>query len=152
KSMHFDGVEVGVDEHADRQQAEALKHELNDAGLDIVCVRAGGALHHPLSGQAARRKMEAAIQYAGWVGASVVNSALVSPATHPGGPGSQRQGEQVSQGGSRTASEHDFVSAAEHLQDFGRMAADVGASISIEVHQGSIADNSQATLHLLELV
>ena len=92
------------------------------------------------------------MRYAGWTGASVVNTALVSPATHPDGPGAGRQGEQVSQGASRTASEQDFVRTAEHLRKAGRVAADLGVKIAIEVHQGSIADNSTATLHLLDLV
>src|SRR5207237_792413 len=71
---------------------------------------------------------------------------------HPGGPGEGRQGEQVSQGASRTASERDFVESAERLASAGRIAADVNVNIAIEVHQGSIADNSAATLHLLDLV
>src|SRR4030088_338851 len=152
KSMGFSAVEVGVDEDADERSARDLASELRDYGLDIGCVRAGGALPHALSGARARQKMECAIRYAGWTGASIINSALVSPPTHPNGPGAGRQGEQVSQGASRTASEQDFVSMAEHLRTAGRTAADVGAKIAIEVHQGSIADNSTATLHLLDLV
>jgi sugar phosphate isomerase/epimerase len=152
KSMGVEGVEVGVDEQADEACAHQLRDELRDAGLSVVCVRGGGALAHPLSGPPARKKLECAIQYAAWTGASVVNTALVSPPTHPGGPGAQRQGEPVSQGASRSASEQDFVETAEHLRRAGRMAADAGVRISIEVHQGSIADNSWATLHLLDLV
>jgi sugar phosphate isomerase/epimerase len=152
KSMGFSAVEVGVDEEADERSARDLASELHDYGLDIGCVRAGGALHHALSGARVRKKLECTIRYAGWTGASIINTALVSPPTHPNGPGAGRQGEQVSQGGSRTASEQDFVSTAEHLRTAGRMAADVGARIAIEVHQGSIADNSTATLHLLDLV
>ncbi len=152
RKMGFDGVEVGVDEQADASAARDLSRELGDAGLSVVCVRAGGALAHPQSGPAARRRLECAIQYASWTGASVVNTAMVTPATHPGGPGAQRQGEPVSQGASRLASEQDFVSTAEQLRHYGKMAADAGVKISIEVHQGSIADNSWATLHLLDLV
>jgi sugar phosphate isomerase/epimerase len=152
KSIGFSAVEVGVDEQADERSARDLTSELHDYGLDVGCVRAGGALHHPLTGARARQKMERAIRYAGWTGASIVNSALTTPPTNPNGPGAGRQGEQVSQGASRTASEQDFVSMAEHLRTAGCMAADVGAKISIEVHQGSIADNSTATLHLLDLV
>src|SRR6266849_3081997 len=85
-------------------------------------------------------------------GASIVNTAMVSPPTHPNGPGSGRQGEQVSQGSSRLASEQDFVATAQHLRNAGQLAADLNVKISIEVHQGSIADNSTATLHLLDLV
>jgi sugar phosphate isomerase/epimerase len=152
RAMGFAAVEVGVDQGASQQDAQELRDELGAAGLSVGCVRAGGSLAHPQSGPEARRRLESAIQYASWVGAEIVNTALVSPATHPNGPGAGRQGETVSQGASRTASEQDFVSTAEHLRQYGRMAADVGVKISIEVHQGSIADNSWATLHLLDLV
>jgi len=152
RSIGFEGVEVGVDQTADEQSARDLAAEMEDAGLRVICVRAGGALAHSLAGPAARLRMERAIRYASWVGASVVNTALVSPATYPGGPGSERRGEQVSQGASRTASEQDFLSEASQLREAGKLAADAGVKISIEVHQGSIADNSAATLHLLDLV
>jgi sugar phosphate isomerase/epimerase len=150
--LGFDGVEVPVEEAAEPATARDFALELRDAGLPCVCVRAGGDLAHPLAGAAARQRLERAIQYAGWLGASVVNTAMVSPPTHPGGPGHGRQGEQVSQGASRTASESDFERAAGFLRHYGQMAADVGVDIAIEVHQGSIADNSAATLHLLDLV
>jgi sugar phosphate isomerase/epimerase len=152
KSMGFDAVEVGVDESADQATARDLASEVEDHGLGIGAVRAGGALNHPLSSARAFERLQRAIRYAGWTGAPVVNTALVSPPTHPGGPGSGRQGEQVSQGASRTASEQDFALTAERLRAAGHIAADLNLNISIEVHQGSIADNSTATLHLLDLV
>jgi sugar phosphate isomerase/epimerase len=152
KAMGFAAVEVGVDEAADERAAKELARELHDFGLDIGCVRGGGALGHAMIGARSRKRLDAAITYAGWTGASIVNTALVSPATHPDGPGSGRQGEQVSQGASRTASEQDFVATAEQLKQAGRHAADVGVKIAIEVHQGSIADYSASTLHLLDLV
>jgi sugar phosphate isomerase/epimerase len=152
KSMGFSAVEVPVDEDADEAAARELAWELHDFGLDIGCVRAGGALDHPLTGVRAHRKLERAIRYASWTGASVVNTALVSPPTNPSGPGAGRQGEQVSQGASRTASEQDFLTTAERMRESGRLAEDVGVKIAIEVHQGSLADNSMATLHLLALV
>jgi sugar phosphate isomerase/epimerase len=152
KSIGFDGVEVGVDEQADATAARDLAAELSDQGLEITCVRAGGSLSHPLSAARARRRMEAAIRYASWTGASIVNTAIVSPATYPGGPGDERRGERVSQGASRTASATDFVSEAEQFRTWGKQAADVGVTIAIEVHQGSLADNSTATLHLLDLI
>lgn len=150
--LGFDGVEVPVDDTCEALAARDFSAELADAGLPCVCVRAGGDLAHPLAGAAARQRLERAIQYAAWLGASVVNTAMVGPPTHPGGPGHGRQGEQVSQGASRTASEADFERAASWLQHYGRMAGDLGVKIAIEVHQGSIADNSAATLHLLDLV
>jgi sugar phosphate isomerase/epimerase len=106
----------------------------------------------PLAGAAARARIELAVRCAAWLGASVINTTFVTPPTHPGGPGHGRQGEQVSQGGSRTASEADFERTAEHLRRIGALAADLGVEIAVEVHQGSIADNSQAALHLLDLV
>src|SRR5205823_6067333 len=148
----FAAVEVPADESGDERSARDLALELADAGLDIGAVRGGGALAHPISGARARRRLECAIRYAGWAGASIVNTAMVSPPVHPTGPGAGHQGEQVSQGASRTASEQDFLSTAQHLRQAGQLAADVGVKISIEVHQGSIADNSTATLHLLDLV
>jgi sugar phosphate isomerase/epimerase len=152
RSMGFYAVEVGVDEQASEAEARELARELDGEGLAIGVVRAGGSLSHPLSAQRAYDRLQHAIRYAGWMGATVVNTALVNPATHPGGPGSGRQGEQVSQGASRVASAYDFELTAERLRAAGRMAADVNVSIAIEVHQGSIADCSAATLHLLDLV
>jgi sugar phosphate isomerase/epimerase len=150
--MGFDAVEVGVDESADEQAARDLATELRDEGLAIGAVRGGGALNHALTGQRAFDKLQSAVRYAGWAGASIVNTALGSPPTHPGGPGAGRQGEQVSQGASRTASEEDFIRTAERMRTAGQMAAERNVSIAIEIHQGSIADNSSATLHLLDLV
>lgn len=152
KQMGFAAVEVPIDEGADEGAARELARELQDHGLSIGAVRAGGSLAHPLSASRAVQKLERAIRYASWSGASVVNSALVSPPTHPGGPGAGRQGEQVSQGASRTASEQDFVLTADRLRAAGHMAAELSVNIAIEVHQGSLADNSSATLHVLDLV
>jgi sugar phosphate isomerase/epimerase len=152
KSMGFDAVEVGIDEEADEAAARELANELRGEGLVVGAVRGGGSLSHPLSAQRAVTRLQRSMRYAGWLGAPIVNTALVNPPSYPDGPGSGRQGEQVSQGASRVASAYDFELTAERLRTAGRMAADVGVSISIEVHQGSIADNSTATLHLLDLV
>jgi sugar phosphate isomerase/epimerase len=152
RRMGFDGVEVPVEETADAAAARELGAELRDAGLPAACVRAGGDLAHPFAGPSARQRLERAIHYASWLGARVVNTAMVSPPTHPGGPGHARQGEPVSQGASRTAAESDFERTAGWLRQYGRLAADLDVEIAIEVHQGSIADNSWATLHLLDLV
>ncbi|MFN8524799.1 MAG: sugar phosphate isomerase/epimerase [Chloroflexota bacterium] len=154
KAMGFDGVEIPVrgayvpDEAAGRE----LGNELAGAGVPAYCIRAGGPIAHPTVGAAARQRLENSIRLAAAIGAAVVNTTFVTPPTHPGGPGSGRQGEQVSQGGSRTASEFDFERTAEHLRAAGKLASDLGVQISIEVHQGSIADNSTSAIHLLDLV
>jgi sugar phosphate isomerase/epimerase len=153
KSFGFDGLEVPAPpEGADKQDAAELGHELRAAGLPAVCVRAGGPIAHPTAGPAARDRLERAIRYAAAIGASVVNTTFVTPPTHPDGPGADRRGEPVSQGGSRTAGAADFEQTAAQLRRFGQLAADHGLEISVEVHQGSIADNSAATLYLLDLV
>jgi sugar phosphate isomerase/epimerase len=152
RSMGFEAVEVGVDEQADEAAARELKDEVESEGLKIGAVRAGGSLSHPLSAQQSVTRLQRSIRYAGWLGAPIVNTAMVNPASNPGGLGSGRQGEVISQGSSRAATAYDFELSAERLRTAGRAAADLGVSISIEVHQGSIADNSWATLHLLDLV
>ena len=154
KSFGFDGVEIPAttDEVTDERGIQELAEELRAAGLPAVCIRAGGPVAHPTAGPDARERIERAVRFAGLIGADVVNTSCVTPATHPGGPGDGRQGERVSQGASRTASQHDFERTADHFRRFGTMAAELGVNMSVEVHQGSIADNSAATLHLLDLI
>lgn len=154
KSYGFDGVEIpaGSQSEVDDGQTRDFGKELKDAGLPALCVPAGGPIAHHTAGAEARARLERAITVASALGATVVNTTFVTPATHPGGLGSDRRGEQVSQGSSRLASEADFEATAKQLKHFGKLAADHGLDISIEVHQGSIADNSTSTLHLLDMV
>ena len=79
----------------------------------IGCVRAGGALSPPFGATAARARLERAIRYAGWAGASIVNTALVNPPTHPTGRARAPGRAGVAGRRSRIASEHDFVQTAE---------------------------------------
>ena len=154
KSFGFEGVEIPVPEPDAAGVADAgeLGDELRAAGLPAVCVRAGGPVAHPTAGPAARARLERAIRFAATIGAGVVNTTFVTPPTQPHGPGHDRRGEPVSQGGSRTASGADFERTAEQLRRFGELAGELGVDVAVEVHQGSIADNSAAALHLLDLV
>ncbi|MCC7372980.1 MAG: sugar phosphate isomerase/epimerase [Chloroflexi bacterium] len=154
KSYGFDGVEIPAasQQEIEAGAAKAFGQELKDAGLPALCVRAGGPIAHHTAGADARERLERAIKLAAALGATVVNTTFVTPATNPGGLGSDRRGEVISQGSSRQASEADFEATAKQLRHYGKMAADHGLDISIEVHQGSIADNSTTTLHLLDLV
>ncbi|MDP8921906.1 MAG: sugar phosphate isomerase/epimerase [Chloroflexota bacterium] len=154
KAIGFDGVEIPVASADIAVEADAreLGSELRDAGLPALCVRAGGPIGHPTAGPAAREKLERSIRYAKAIGATVINTTFVTPATHPGGPGADRRGEPVSQGGSRYATMYEFEETAKRLREAGQLAADLGLDISIEVHQGSIADNSKSTLLLLDMV
>ncbi|TAK21374.1 MAG: sugar phosphate isomerase/epimerase [Chloroflexota bacterium] len=156
KAAGFDGVEVPIGGalrgDASDGAAEDFGAELRDAGLPVVCVRGGGPVAHPKEGPTVRARMKAVVQYAAAVGASVVNSTIVTPATLPDGPGAERRGESTSQGASRYASEADFVETARHLRDIGKQCGDLGIKLSIEIHQGSVADNSWSGLKLLDLI
>jgi sugar phosphate isomerase/epimerase len=154
KSHGFDGLEVAPTTATtpDEAGARELADELRSVGLPAVCVRTGGPIAHPLAGPAARRDLELAIRFAAWMGAGLVNTTVMTPPSHPGGPGHRRIGEQASQGASRTATEADFERTADHLRHFGKLATDLGVEIAVEVHQGSIVDNSASALHLLDLV
>ena len=149
----FDGLELGMDslggQAATKSQVVALRKRLDDAGTRCVALRAGGGLSQPNVATQNRATLEKAIQVAEWMGAEVVNSAIASPPRNrmPGAG----VGAPVSQGSSQLASEDDFVRTARVLREAGQMAGSAGVSITIEVHQNSIADNSWATLHLLEL-
>jgi sugar phosphate isomerase/epimerase len=156
KAAGFEGIEIptggSLAATATEAAAKDLGTELRDAGLPAVCVRGGGPVAHPHEGARTRERIAKTIDFAAWIGASVVNSTIVTPATHPNGPGSERRGEPVSQGASRNACEADFVETAKHLRDLGKRAGDKGLDISIEIHQGSIADNSWSGLHLVDLI
>lgn len=156
KTAGFEGVEIpaggALGGELSERAARDLGSELRDAGLPAVCVRGGGPLAHPRDGARARQRLRETIEYASWIGASVVNSGIVTPATLPDGAGSERRGEPTSQGASRYASEADFVETAKHFREAGKLAADRGLDVSIEIHQGSIADNSWSGLHLTELI
>lgn len=156
KAAGFDGVELPIGGALKGEVSEAagrdLASELRDAGLPVICVRGGGPVAHPREGAAVRERIFKVVQYAAWVGAEVVNSTIVTPATQPNGPGAERRGEPVSQGASRYATEQDFVETARALRQVGQRAADHGLKFSIEIHQGSIADNSWSGLKLLDLI
>ena len=154
KAAGFDGLEVpaGSAQGITEAGAKELGKELLDAGLPAVCVRGGGPVAHAREGAQVRERLRKVVDFAGWIGASVVNSGIVTPATLPGGPGSTRQGEPTSQGASRYASESDFVETAKHLKEAGQRAGDKGMDLSIEIHQGSIADNSWSGLRLVDLI
>src|SRR5581483_6788683 len=101
KESGFEGVEIpaggSLAVAATEELARDLGAELRDAGVPAVCVRGGGPIAHPREGKRVRERMAKVVDFAGWIGASVVNTTIVTPATHPNGPGSERRGEPVSQ-------------------------------------------------------
>ena len=154
QSMGFDGIELGIPEAAGEDTSEKmardLAKELRDAGVPCVTIRGGGGMHKPKTASQNRTALVSAIKVAGWMGAEVVNTTVITPpvATRPGAS----VGEAVSQGSSRGASQADYEMTAKGLAEAADIAADAGVRISIEVHQLSIADNSWSALHLLKMI
>ncbi len=151
----FDGLELGLESvggmEATRQRADELRRELEDHGVPCVAVRGGGGYHDPRTAAANRETIEKVVDAASWLGAEVVNTGTGTPPRYPGQPGAF-VGEPVSQGSSRTASVEDFERTAGVLREVGKTAGDRGLSVTLEVHQHSITDNSWSTLHMLDLI
>ena len=154
KRAGFDTLEVPASPEGAGAEANAreLRAEVEGAGLAIGCVRAGGPIIDPIQGKQVLARVKHAVRYAAWAGATVVNVTCVTPSTDPEGVGAFRRGERISQGASRLATEFEFERTAARFREVGLLAADHGLNVSIEVHQGSIADNSAATNHLLDLI
>jgi sugar phosphate isomerase/epimerase len=141
KEIGFDGIELGVSGGSDAD-IDTLRRQLEDAGTPCVAIRGGGAN---------RERLEATVRFTAKIGAGVVNSTVTTPPSDPNAKGTFR-GENVSQGASRTASEEDYERTAKVISDVAPVAADLGVEISIEIHQNSIADNSESALRLLDLI
>ena len=154
KEIGFDGIELGVNNfgglEASKDQVLELKRELDEAGTPCVAIRAGGSLCQPNGMDQSRQRLEKSIEIASWLGADIVNTALSSPARNPRASTGEN-GAPQSHGSSQMATADDYARTARALKEVGALAGDSGVSITIEVHQHSIADNSWATLQLLEM-
>ena len=151
KRIGFEGIELPAMNLSDAD-ATTLRSELEDAGMPCVAIRGGGgAARDPQVAAANKQRMIDAVHCAAKMEAGIVNSTVTTPPNDPSGKGTYR-GETVSQGSSRQANDEDYVRTANAVSDVAVTAADLGIQISIEIHQNSIADNSQATLRLLELI
>src|SRR5262249_26691390 len=127
------------------QEVRDRGSRFRDAGLPVAAVRAGGhsgAVAHPRVGAHARAIMRAAVAYPAWVGAGILNAACSTPHHPPGATGSP----------CRAATEADFVETARRLREVAVLAQDRGLVMTVEVHQGSLVDNSWSALHMLELI
>ena len=150
KAIGFDAIEVGVEvlekTGGSERQVKAFGQRLRAAGMPIGCVRAGGTLTDARHGPRNRQRQAKAIEFAGWVGAEVVNTALSAPARRPGHPAGSLPGSQhgwpVSQDASRDAMLSEYEALAKACQIACDRAAGVGVAISVEVHQNSLVDNS----------
>jgi sugar phosphate isomerase/epimerase len=124
--------------------------------MPIGCVRSGGTLTDARHGPRNRERLAKAIQLAGWVGATVVNSALSAPARRPGHPPGSLPGSQhgwpVSQDASRDAKLPEYEALAKACQAACDRAADAGVTLAVEVHQNSLVDNSWSARLIHRLV
>ena len=154
RDIGFDGLELGLEDLADKSDAEVdqLGKELRDAGLPCVGIRGGGGLHNPRIGKHNRARLERGVDLAARIGADIFNTLINAPLAPdlPGAGGGY--GELVSQNCSREASESDYRINAEGIAAAADRAAGLGVSISIELHQNTICDNSWSMIHLLELI
>jgi sugar phosphate isomerase/epimerase len=139
-------VEVLEKTGGSERQVKAFGQRLRDAGMPIGCVRAGGTLTDARHGPGNRQRQLTAIQFAGWVGAEVVNTALSAPARRPGHPAGSLPGSQhgwpLAQDASRDAMLSEYEALAKACQVACDRAAGMDVAISVEVHQNSLVDNS----------
>ena len=154
RALGFAGIEVGLGQGVGTSETEirALRQDLEAAGVPCVAVRGGGGFANPRATAQNRARVADAIRMASWIGSNLLNMTVITPPTDPNGVGSQGTGEGLCQGGSRTAREADFAITARYMQEAAALAADLGVTIAIEMHQRSIADNAWSCLHLLELI
>ena len=150
REIGFEGLELGPSDAPEREVRD-LRKSLEDAGLPCRAIRGGGLNLHPRTTRGSRDRMERALRYTAWIGAPILNTTIGMPHPHPGGPGTL-VGEPTAQGSSREAREEDFERAAQGLRAVAPLAADLGVTISIEIHQHCLADNSWSGLHLMDLV
>jgi sugar phosphate isomerase/epimerase len=160
KGMGFDALEVGLEvlegTGGSEREVKAFGRRLRTAGTPIGCVRAGGTLTDARHGPRNRQRQVRAIELAGWVGAEVVNTALSAPARRPGHPPGSLPGSQhgwpVAQDASRDAMLTEYEALAKACQAACDRAAAVGVTVSVEVHQNSLVDNSWSARLLHGLV
>lgn len=150
----FDGLELGFEvfggHEATKESVRELQRRLSGSGAPCVSMRAGGVLYTPIIGEENRDRLYKSIEIAGWLGVGIVNSAL-SGAARNKTLGPIAPGRPIQPGSSQLASRQDYEVTADILREAGKRAANVGADVTVEVHQHAIADNSKSTLKLLEM-
>ncbi len=150
KEIGFDGIELPTMNLPDTEIGD-LRKQIEDSGLTCAAVRGGGGAAHPRTASNNKQAMKNAVDFATKIGSKVVNSTVTTPPKDPNAKGTYR-GEPISQGSSRHAGTLDYERTADAISEVAAIASDKDVSISIEVHQNSIVDNSWSALHLLELI
>ena len=154
RELGYEGIELSLDSlggvDTSRAAVKDLRRELEGSGLPCVAVRCKGSLKDEREAKGNCELLKKGVQAAEWIGAGILNTTVTSPKV-PGKPGAF-QGQSVSQGSSRMASEADFVATARGLARVADMAADSGVDLSVELHHNSIVDNSWSALRILKLI
>ena len=158
--MGFDGIEIGS-EVLDRtggteKDIRGFGERVADAGapiasIRIVSIRAGGSFVDPTYAKANRDRQNRAIDYAGWLGAEVVNNAITSPHRYDT-PLAMAIGRPKSLDSSRGARMSEYEALAKICRAACDRAADRGVTLAVEVHQNSQVDNSRSALLLNKMV
>ena len=132
----FDGLELGFEvfggHEATKESVTELQSRLSGSGAPCGSLRAGGVLCTPIIGEKNRDRLFKSIEIAGWLGVKIVNSAL-SGGERNKTLGPNEPGRAIQPGSSQLASHQDYEITANTLKEAG------------------IADNSEATLKLLEM-
>jgi sugar phosphate isomerase/epimerase len=155
REMGFDGIEIGIEvleaTGGDRRNVTAFTKRLAAAKVPVVALRSGGSLTDGRYGPANQERLARAIKLAGWAGIGIVNGALSAPPRYPGKP-LFSPGFSKSQDSSREASLADYRELAAALRKACDLGAADGVTISVEVHQNSIVDNSWSAVRTVEMV
>ena len=152
----FDGIEIGQwwfdFFSAGIDETVRLKEELAAHSLDLLgfnCLRM--CVTHPAVAEKNERDLRQTIEVAKVVQPRFVSISFSLDADVYGVAQDRARGLPESFGCSKGATEQEFETTAALLKDLARDAAKADVGIAVELHHCSLADNSQALLHLLEL-
>ncbi|NQW17148.1 MAG: sugar phosphate isomerase/epimerase [Chloroflexi bacterium] len=151
----MDGLEIGfqvLNSFGDDDDAiKAFAKRLSDAGMPAVAIRAGGSLTAAELYSENKSRLARMIDVAGMIGVGIVNGALSAPQRHPTHP-EFSPGHPKSQDASRDAMIYDYERLADELREATDRGAPRGVTISVEVHQNSLVDNSWSAKLVHKLV
>ena len=156
RAVGFDGFEVEdswVDFYRYNDgQVREFRSMLRGVGMPAAAFKTGGrSLCHPSVRDENLKKMLRAVEIAAILETDIISISLPGPLSLYGVSSEPYCGMKISYGASRDAPDRDFQTTADSLAMIADKAADEGISIAIEVHQNSVADNSTATLRLVEM-
>jgi sugar phosphate isomerase/epimerase len=154
QDIGMDGMEIGfqaLEALGSEQKVKDFGKRLADHGVPAMAIRSGGSLTAAAGYKENRDRLHRMIDTAQTVGADIVNGALSAPTRYPGKPGSG-SGWYKSQDSSRDAMIYDYERLGQELQEASDVAGDKGVTISVEVHQNSLVDNSWSAHLINDLV